>query len=103
MTNDNKIQRNGKIQGVSAETLGKPELSPAVQGRLKNRVRGAQLYQHASFFAFFFIFPVGVIFLAFPKPGVIFCIFLTFPDHVCNLHRLSDPNEKRTRRNNVRK
>jgi hypothetical protein len=35
---------------------------------------------------------------AFPKPGVIFCIFLHFLDRVCHLHRLPDPYEKTTRK-----
>ena len=38
------------------------------------------------------------IFLAFPKPGVIVCIFLHFLDRVCHLHRLPDPYEKTTRK-----
>ena len=38
------------------------------------------------------------IFLAFPKPGVIVCIFWHFLDRVCHLHRLPDPYEKTTRK-----
>ena len=56
----------------------------------------------SHFFAFFLHFPDWESFFwhffAFPKPGVIFCIFLHVLDRVCHLHRLPDPYEKTTRK-----
>ena len=80
-----------------------------------------QLYQHASHFfcIFLHVFCISQtrshffcicfcisqteshvfdIFFAFPKPAVIFCIFLHFLDRVCHLHRLPDSYEKTTRK-----